>query len=168
MEWAEFNVLLHRRGMRVTPQRVAVMDAVSGNGSHPSAEEVYEEVRERIPSISLATVYKVLGELRDLGQLRELPVSGKLRFDADVGPHHHLVCDRCRRVEDVRRDGASPAPKLPSAAAGGFRILGAEVIFRGLCPGCREPSEEARRRNRGGPPRGPAARRASQTAKERR
>lgn len=131
-----YAAYLRTRGLRVTPQRIAVLSAVEGSGEHLSAEDVFERVRHEMPHISLATVYKTLTELRRIGRLRVLPVSGKLRYDrSDRPPHHHLVCERCRRVVDVR-DGLFPAPHLPPEERMGFEILGAEVTFTGICGEC--------------------------------
>jgi Fe2+ or Zn2+ uptake regulation protein len=138
---AQISEALRERGMRVTPQRLAVLEAVRGSHTHLSAEEVYEEVRRRIPSISLGTVYKALGELRDVGQVRALQIAGKFRFDGGVGPHSHLVCQRCHRVEDV---GVDAEVTLAPEARRGYELLGVEVSFWGICPGCREESGPAR------------------------
>ncbi|MGH2720417.1 MAG: Fur family transcriptional regulator [Actinomycetota bacterium] len=142
---AQASEALRKRGMRVTPQRLAVLEAVQESHSHLSAEEVYEEVRRRIPSISLGTVYKALGELRDVGQVRALQIAGKFRFDGGVGPHSHLVCQRCHRVEDV---GVDAEVTLPPEAQRGYELLGVEVSFWGICPGCREQSGSPRATNR--------------------
>lgn len=139
METEQLEVMLRSWGMRITPQRVAVLEAVRQGGSPLSAEEIYEKVRQQIPHISLATVYKALGELRRIGQLRVLPVSGKLRFEAGLGTHCHLICQRCRRVEDVRGHGEPALPRLPEEKRRGFEILGVEVAFWGICPTCRQP-----------------------------
>jgi Fe2+ or Zn2+ uptake regulation protein len=140
-----FADALRSWGMRVTPQRVAVLESVRGSGRHLSAEEVYAEVRRRIPNISLGTVYKALGELRDVGQIRALQVSGKLRFDAGEGPHSHLVCQRCHRIDDVAEVGVELG--LPEHERRGYQVLGVEVSFWGICPDCREQSATTRASN---------------------
>jgi len=128
---------LRSLSLRVTPQRLAVLAALHASDQHLSAEEVYENVRHKMPSVSLATVYNALGELRRVGQVRALPVSGKVRYDlAARGSHHHLVCESCQRVVDLE-SGDLPEPALPEAQAQGFEILTVEVIFRSICPDCR-------------------------------
>jgi Fe2+ or Zn2+ uptake regulation protein len=136
----QVSEVLRQRGMRVTPQRIAVLEAIRDSHRHLSAEEVYEEVRRRIPSISLGTVYKALGELRDAGQVRALQVSGKRRFDGGTGPHSHLVCQRCHRIEDV---GVDAEVNLPEDARMGFQLLGVEVSFWGICPECQEQQRQS-------------------------
>ncbi|HEU5004201.1 MAG TPA: Fur family transcriptional regulator [Actinomycetota bacterium] len=128
--------VLRAQGLRVTPQRLAVLAALHASTDHMSAEEVYDEVRREMPSVSLATVYNTLGELRRLGQLRDLPVSGKVRYDLVArGTHHHLVCESCHRVVDLD-ESELPSPHLPPGKAKGFKILTAEIIFRSICPEC--------------------------------
>lgn len=128
--------MLRAQGLRVTPQRLAVLAALHASPDHLSAEEVCEEVRREMPSVSLATIYNTLGELKRVGQLRDLPVSGKVRYDLVArGAHHHLVCESCHRVVDLdERD--LPSPELPPAKAQGFTVLTAEIIFRSICPQC--------------------------------
>lgn len=141
--------LLRAQGLRVTPQRLAVLSTLRASREHPSAEGVFARVRAKMPQISLATVYKTLTELRRVGEVRVLPVSGKLRFDANAGlRHHHLVCERCRRVVDVR-DGIFPPPHLPAEERMGFEIFTADVTFLGMCPACREHSGGAAASNIG-------------------
>lgn len=133
--------LLRSRGKRVTPQRMAVLEAVRQSPGHPSAEEVHSIVRSTMPHISLATVYKALNELRELGQIKVLPISGKLRYDAERVPgHHHLICEQCKHVVDVYSDAPVADLGLDDESRMGFEILAAEVTFRGICPECtREP-----------------------------
>lgn len=130
--------LLHTNGLRVTPQRLAVLEALHASTTHLSAEEVFVEVRGNLPNVSLATVYNALSELRRVGQVRALPVSGKVRYDLVArGSHHHLVCEICHRVVDLDPD-SFPSPELPESLAQGFDVLTAEVIFRSICPTCKE------------------------------
>lgn len=136
--------LLRSHGLRVTPQRLAVLETLQASTTHLSAEEVYEEVRHRLPSVSLATVYNALSELRRVGQLRDLPVSGKVRYDLVArGPHHHLVCESCHRVVDLDAHDM-PQPALPEWQRRGFEILTAEIIFRSICPACQEAATHSR------------------------
>ena len=138
VETADLPGLLRSKGLRVTPQRLAVLEALHASPTHLSAEEVFEDVRHKLPNVSLATVYNALGELRRVGQLRDLPVSGKVRYDLVArGPHHHLVCERCHRVVDLDA-AAFPQPQIPVGQRRGFVILTAEVIFRSICPDCQK------------------------------
>ncbi len=127
-------------GRKVTPQRQCIFRLLQGDGTHPSAEAVHAGAVTEMPTISLKTVYQTLHDLTDLGEIAALDVgTGSTRFDPNVDrTHHHLVCRRCGAVRDLPVDLA--APDLPEGASLGFAVGAAEVVFRGLCPGCRAAS----------------------------
>ncbi len=133
------NADLHERfraiGLKLTPQRIAVLSYLEGNTRHPSAEDVYRAVAKRFPTMSFATVYNILEALKEKGIIAELSVDpGKKRFDADPAPHHHLVCVNCGTIRDVHRQ--IPLPPLSGHAAG-FTVLRSDITFYGHCPSCR-------------------------------
>ncbi|MEZ5378952.1 MAG: transcriptional repressor [Acidimicrobiales bacterium] len=121
-------------GRKVTPQRLAVFEALHGDRSHPTAEVVWDRVRGVMPSMSLRTVYQVLNDLVELGEVNAVDVgSGPVRFDPNVGEHDHFVCERCGRVVDVQSE--SPVQiRQPDDAF--FVVDQIHVIFRGACPDC--------------------------------
>jgi len=125
---------LRDAGLRLTPQRRAVIDALAGDVSHPLAEEVADKVAGRVPGISLSTVYKTLHEFASMGLIRELDLSGPMRFDSDTSAHAHLVCDGCGSVVDVPL-----SPELTAAlrsAAGDLSVTGVDITLRGSCSTC--------------------------------
>jgi Fe2+ or Zn2+ uptake regulation protein len=135
-EMTEFTDALREQGLKVTAQRLAVYRTITEHGRHLTAEEVYARVSQRLPTISLTTVYKILNELVELGRAQRVSLGdGSVRFDPNVDGHAHLVCRRCGRAEDL------PASEyhvgVPEIAARGYRVLGHAVIFYGLCPDCR-------------------------------
>ena len=131
----ELVATFRSHGLKVTPQRLAVFRALDGNRSHPSAESVHAAVVAELPTVSLRTVYSVLGELAELGEILQFDLgTGSSRFDPNLDPHHHLVCERCGSVYDVHVD--HPGVRPTSASAEGFRITGTEIVFRGLCATC--------------------------------
>lgn len=133
--------LIRPRTVRVTPQRRAVLETIRNSRAHLSADQIWNQVRVIIPNISLATVYKALSEFKDVGQIRALPLSGKLRFDIEDGPgHHHLVCQRCGTVADVYATDGLTEPILSQTAEQGFEISATEITFKGLCPSCQNGS----------------------------
>ena len=90
-----------KAGIRMTYQRLEVYREVSGTTEHPDAESIHKSVRRRIPTISLDTVYRTLWLLQDLGLVKTLGASReRVRFDANVRPHHHFVCLSCGKVQD--------------------------------------------------------------------
>ena len=123
---------LRSNGQRATPQRLAVFEAMWDNHDHPTAEAVWATVADRMPTVSLRTVYSVLGELVAAGEIARVDVGGAARFDPNNVVHHHLVCDRCASVTDVQVDEVDGRPR----PADSFRITGTEIVFRGVCAAC--------------------------------
>jgi Fur family ferric uptake transcriptional regulator len=133
---AEPSDLLRASGLRLTPQRLAVLRAVT-DAPHATADEVTETVRSQIGSISVQAVYDALGALTEKGLLRRIqPAGSPARYEGRVGDnHHHLMCRVCRRMVDV--DCATgDAPCLTAIEDFGFEIEEAEVIYWGRCPEC--------------------------------
>lgn len=136
MAASEFRELCNSRGLAVTHQRVVIWEALSELPGHPSPEELFLAVRERIPSISLATVYKNLKTFIEHGLLAEVSLHhGSVRLETNSVPHHHLVCVRCRRIEDLPDDSLEP-PKLRTDCPEGFRVQRFSVELLGLCRDC--------------------------------
>ncbi|MCE5229112.1 transcriptional repressor [bacterium] len=122
--------LLRASGVRMTPQRRAVLAVLEGNTSHPTAAEIVEAVRARIGLVSVATIYNTLETLADLGLVRRLDVmEASTHFDPNTLPHHHFVCRECHAVLD-----APPGFGARIAGFGGHTIE--DVIFKGTCAKC--------------------------------
>ncbi|AQW86651.1 peroxide stress transcriptional regulator PerR [Campylobacter pinnipediorum subsp. caledonicus] len=98
--------LLKRFGLKVTPQRLSVLKVLDKH-THPTIDELYEEIKKENPSVSLATVYKNLNTLKDEGLVVEVNIiNQKPRYDIYEHPHIHVVCDNCGYVQDVSYDDA--------------------------------------------------------------
>jgi len=126
---------LREKGLRVTQQRVAVLEYLCSTPTHPTAEQIGAAVNRAQPTTSRASVYNVLHSLKDAGLIEELVFDDAVaRYDANLGPHHHFVCTRCGAVHDVAFDAVPALPKrrLPS----GHAVESVEVTLRGACPGC--------------------------------
>jgi Fe2+ or Zn2+ uptake regulation protein len=124
---------LRAHGLRVTPQRRAIWHVVAEAGDgHLSAEEVFRRARARLPELSRATVYNALGEFVATGLLAPLEGPGPRRYDANLAPHHHFRCRRCRRLYDVDPAGVEGL-RLRER---GFRVERAHVLLEGACPAC--------------------------------
>lgn len=131
-----FRQLLAREGYRVTPQRLAIYEALVASPTHPSAEELYRRVRERYPMISPATVYNTLQLLVRLGLATELGFHGETRYDGNPQAHANLLCLGCRRIYDLEEellDRVFDSVRRRS----GFVLLGQRHEFLGICPQCR-------------------------------
>jgi Fur family peroxide stress response transcriptional regulator len=123
-------------GMNMTPQRVIIYRALLEALDHPSPEALRDRVKEQLPAVSLATIYKTLDVLVELGLASEVPVTGNTkRYDGNMGRHHHLVCDHCGHVEDYD-DMALSKLKLPRTP-GGFHPQSLRIHIHGLCSRCR-------------------------------
>jgi Fe2+ or Zn2+ uptake regulation protein len=132
---AELTQAFRQNGLKVTPQRQAIFRILHGNTTHPTAEAVHAEAAAEMPMLSLRTVYQTLNDLASMGELRALDLgTGAVRFDPNLAPHHHLVCDRCGRVQDVE---VELGDDLPPDAFEGFEIREAQLVLRGRCvPAC--------------------------------
>lgn len=122
------------KGVPLTHQRLAVYEELAGRHDHPSAEALYESLRRQYPSLSLATVYKTLQTLHEMGVVARVDSpAAQARYDAIVETHHHAVCTACGTIEDLfdPRLDSLPAPK-----AAGFKFSGHSVHFHGLCAKC--------------------------------
>jgi len=94
-----------QRGYKMTPQRRAILEVLTGYTTHPTAEQIYELVKRRMPDISLATVYNTLRELIEMGELYELDLGrGERHYEISLEDHAHLVCLKCGRIEDLPGD----------------------------------------------------------------
>jgi Fur family transcriptional regulator, stress-responsive regulator len=132
----DFQQLLREAGLRVTRQRLAVLDALV-ELAHADTESVIDAVRRELPEVSHQAVYDSLRTLTAAGLARRIQPNGSLaRYEARVGDnHHHLVCRSCGAITDV--DCASgQAPCLTAADTHGYVVDEAEVIYWGLCPAC--------------------------------
>ena len=124
-------------GLKLTPQRMAIMAFLEGNVQHPSADDVYRAVKRAFPTMSFATVYNTLETLKQRGTLIELTGDpDKKRFDPNTAPHHHLICTGCRKIVDVMADIQLDADE---SAFAGFQVTGKHIEFTGLCPDCQDP-----------------------------
>lgn len=135
---------LESSGLRCTPQRHCVMAFLAENTGHPTAAEIFDGVNRLDPRSSRATTYNNLRDLVRAGLVRQVAVEGRAaRFDAKGASHHHFICDRCGKVEDMEWYN------IPGPAAGslGKRILReCELIARGLCTRCVPGRAKSRRR----------------------
>jgi Fe2+ or Zn2+ uptake regulation protein len=124
---------LRAAGLKLTPQRLAVVEALQGDQSHPTALELHERLRARFPMMSVGTIYNTLDALTRIGGCRELQMGGSTRFDPNVDRHDHAVCERCGSIRDVARSPGGPEPGCELA---GFQVEHVERIYRGICASC--------------------------------
>jgi Fur family transcriptional regulator, peroxide stress response regulator len=132
---SEFQSLCRRHHLAATHQRRVIYDTVMSLHGHPSPELIYGKVRKKIPSISLATVYKNVRTFLESGMLREVSIHhGSLRVEPNEREHHHLVCIRCREITDL--DSDSLGPVRIKERPRGFRVTRIAVDVLGVCAAC--------------------------------
>ena len=136
-----FRELCAEHGIAVTHQRQVLYETMQSMHGHPSPEEVYAVVKQRIPSISLATVYKNIHLFVQSGVLRELSMHhGTLRVEMNKHTHHHMVCSVCKRVADLPDDeeqGLTPG-NAPARLPGGFLVERISMDVIGVCAECQK------------------------------
>jgi Fe2+ or Zn2+ uptake regulation protein len=131
---------------RQTKQKSIIYDALT-ELDHPTATEVYGYVHERLPSVSRATVFRVLGGFADSGKALELNLAGSdTRYDHNVEPHYHVRCRCCGRVADVMMNADFPVRQAVTDSCG-FSIDGFQIEFFGVCPDCRKKFDGDARSN---------------------
>jgi len=128
---------MREHGGRMTPQRAAVVRVLVESTAHPSAEQVYEELLPQYPMLSLATVYKTVALLKEMGELIELMVDGvQVHFDGrQPYAHPHLVCKRCGSIIDVPIDQPHALAEQVAQTTG-YAEVSASLDFWGVCPRC--------------------------------
>ncbi|WP_310599723.1 transcriptional repressor [Desulfobulbus sp.] len=126
--------------LRMTHQRELILDELRRGKTHPTADELYERIKKKLPRVSLATVYRNLEILSAAGLIKKLEISGRQkRFDWDPENHDHVYCIQCQRVDNITL--AAPVPQVEATHTQGYRITGRRVEFSGLCPNCARQQE---------------------------
>ncbi|PIY21750.1 MAG: transcriptional repressor [Deltaproteobacteria bacterium CG_4_10_14_3_um_filter_60_8] len=128
---------LRESGCRMTPQRLAVIRILGSSTRHPSVEQIFEEMQDDFPATSLATVYKTVTLLKELGEVLELGFgTGGNHYDGRLPVSHpHLVCTKCAKIEDADL-GSMEQLARELAARSGYRITNHRLDFFGLCSRC--------------------------------
>src|SRR5215470_12593044 len=127
---------LKRAGLKLTPQRMAIVRELAGDLTHPTAQELFERLQKTFPTMSFATVYNTLDALAKLGLVGSLRLGSAVRFDPNTSPHHHAVCDACGVVIDLPATKPSSSLKKTLAKGAGFTVRIEQRTYRGLCGRC--------------------------------
>lgn len=128
--------------IRMTRQRQVILEELKKVKSHPTADEVYEMVRGRLPRISLGTVYRNLEIMSRSGIIQKLELGGaQKRFDGNIKDHYHVRCTKCGRLDDIP---SSPTFDFEDAFHGtcNYQITGHQLLLTGLCPNCKETKSQ--------------------------
>jgi Fur family peroxide stress response transcriptional regulator len=132
----EFVARCRKRGIAVTPQRLAVIGALLASENHPSTDELCIAVRRKHPHVSLATVHRILEQFCEVGEARKVTLLHDVaRYDGNVEPHHHVVCVRCRRVHDIEMPEVDKLLE-GRTSLGQFALLRCSLEIEALCRRC--------------------------------
>lgn len=123
---------LREAGLKLTPQRIAIIRELAGDPTHPTAQDLFDRLRPELPTMSFATVYNTLSTLANAGLCEaRFIVRGPARFDPNTAAHDHAVCDGCGRVMDVCRTSSRRPADID-----GFQVRAVERVYRGICAAC--------------------------------
>jgi Fur family transcriptional regulator, peroxide stress response regulator len=136
MDEQSVTALLREKGFKVTPQRLAIYDVLYNTTEHPSAEVIFNQLQSHYPTMSLATVYKTIEILREIGLVQVLNVGeDSFRYDANTENHPHVRCMVCKRVDDIFEvDTSEFVAKVAQKTA--YQLTGQQFYFYGVCPDC--------------------------------
>ncbi len=118
---------------RITNQKKIILDYLKSTKNHPSAEKVYKEVKKKLPRISLGTVYRILKNLKEKGEILEISIEVS-HFDGDISPHGHFICQKCKKIYDVEEK--YPVLKQKKLKVG--EIKNYQIYFYGICKKCKK------------------------------
>jgi Fur family peroxide stress response transcriptional regulator len=126
---------------RLTPQRVELIRLIAASEGHPSASHLYSQIKVQFPTMSLATVYKTLDLLKELGEVLEIGLRDDSHYDGNKPyPHPHLICIKCQKIMDGELDSAVKNIVQEVERNFGFQILKHQLDFYGICPDCQNKS----------------------------
>ncbi|ACX67726.1 Fur family transcriptional regulator [Paenibacillus sp. FSL H8-0457] len=127
---------LKTTGVRITPQRHAILTYLVESMGHPTADEIYRALEPNFPSMSVATVYNNLKMFIEAGMVRELTYGdNSSRFDANVSDHHHVICQSCGKIEDFSYPSLEDVG-VQAEKSTGFEVKGLRMELYGLCKSC--------------------------------
>lgn len=133
--------ILREQGFKATPQRLAVYEALAKDCSHPNAEILYNMLKEKYPTMSLATVYKTMDIFSEIGLIQVLNVGeDSFRYDAETDCHPHVRCVSCNRVDDVFAIDDNELMR-EIARKTGYQLTGRQLYFFGKCRACQEKEQ---------------------------
>ena len=134
--------MLPNKKTRMSKQRKLILQVLEREeGHHPTADDIYLEVRKKLPRISLGTVYRNLDILTSLGEVRRIQLGGaQMRFDTCTEQHAHIRCLECDRIDDITFDPINPCEEEIEKKTG-YKVLGRCVEFTGICPECQNKDD---------------------------
>ena len=144
----ELIIKYKEKGLKLTPQRLAILNYLDGNTSHPSAGDIYKHIKRVYPTVSFATVYNTLQVLHEKGEVMEITIDPqKKHYDPNTKAHHHIICTEYNKIGDIFED-YSGAIRLPHHIAEEFKPVGNHINFYGICKKCQNLSRYVSKREK--------------------
>ena len=135
----QLDAFCRENRLPLTVQRRVIMETLAERQDHPTADQIYDGVKERIIGVSRTTVYRVMETFVSHGLAQKISYpEAKARFDADTSRHHHVQCVRCGAVADIH-DHRLDCIALPTSEPNGYEVIDYSINFKGTCFGCRTP-----------------------------
>ena len=132
----QLKEILKQKGLKITPQRLAIYGLLKNSKEHPSAEKIHKNLVTLFPTMSLATVYKTIDTFKEIGLVQELNIDkSNFRYDANTIPHPHIICLNCRKVEDLDTSILDNIYRNIQDSCG-YKIITHQLYFYGYCPEC--------------------------------
>ena len=129
--------ILKAKGIQVTPQRLAIFEQLMGRKDHPSAEMIFNDIKDDFPSLTLVTVYNTLQKLESTNLcIKVNPLHTSARYDGNTALHQHLACTHCKKIIDIHDVAVSV--ELPELISEKYKIVDQSLIFYGTCLECQE------------------------------
>jgi Fe2+/Zn2+ uptake regulation proteins len=133
----DLTAAFKQKNLKLTPQRIAVYHMLKSTTSHPSAENIYDAIKNDYPTMSLATVYKTLKTLVEIGLIQEINVGeGNFRYDANAKSHPHIMCLNCGKVDDIHSADLRFIDDYIKDYTD-YDVIVSKVYFYGICPDCK-------------------------------
>lgn len=133
-----FEELCRKKGLRITHQRTEIFRALATHAEHPTTEEIFNRVRKQLKTISLDTVYRTIATFEEYGLVQRVHhIDNATHFDTNISNHHHLVCTKCKRIEDFYWPDFDRM-KPPKSIAHWGEVEEKQVVINALCSNCRK------------------------------
>ncbi len=140
----KFEQLCRENGIKITHQRMEIFREIASSSDHPSVEQMYNNLKPKLPMISLDTLYRTLSTFETIGIISKVSVSdNRGRFDSNLVPHHHLVCTKCKGILDFYWPTLDKI-KVPSETKKWGKILAKQVELRGICADCLKRDQKSK------------------------
>ncbi len=132
---------LKKAKLKITPQRMAILAELIDNYNHPTADAIYQNIKQKLPNISFDTVHRTLITFAKSGVIKIAEgQGGAKRYDPMIGPHHHFHCVKCNKIIDFTNKEYDKI-KLPESITNKHQVLGQKIVLDGICQNCKHTEE---------------------------